>query len=325
MPLSPSGVYTLPSGYLAVTGQDVLPSNHNPPLEDIAAVLSEAFYRTGVAPMLADLNMNTFNIVGLADGVAVTDAATVGQVNAVQPSGLIYGLRCSNAAGDPSNDITVQSGVCASVLTGYALMTLGTITKRLDAGWAAGNNQGMLDTGVVQNTTYHLYVIKNMTTGATDLLASLSPSTPTLPSGYTEYRRIWSIIRSGGANRQFRQYGDICKCTSTVAISGTTPYGAQLTNMSVPSGLEIQPIFVAEGFSTATILVSAGDANLGTVDAVVASGTFPAGASQYNFGGFLTNVNGQIITSLATDGTITSFAIRTKGWIDTRGRYGANG
>lgn len=87
MPLSPSGVYTLPSGYLAVTGQDILPSQHNPPLEDIAAVLSEAFYRTGIAPMLADLNMNTFKVVGLANGTAPTDAVNKSQIDSIGPIG----------------------------------------------------------------------------------------------------------------------------------------------------------------------------------------------------------------------------------------------
>lgn len=81
MPLSPSGVYTLPSGYLAVTGQDILPSQHNPPLEDIGSVLSEAFYRTGVAPMLANLNMNTFKMIGVGNGTAATDGVNKGQLD----------------------------------------------------------------------------------------------------------------------------------------------------------------------------------------------------------------------------------------------------
>lgn len=80
MPLSPSGVYTLPVGYLAITGQDILPSQHNPPLEDIANVLSEAFYRTGVTPMLANLNMNTFKMINLAAGTNATDAVNYSQL-----------------------------------------------------------------------------------------------------------------------------------------------------------------------------------------------------------------------------------------------------
>jgi hypothetical protein len=34
---SANGVYSLPSGYLAVTGATIQASQHNPPLEDIAA------------------------------------------------------------------------------------------------------------------------------------------------------------------------------------------------------------------------------------------------------------------------------------------------
>jgi microcystin-dependent protein len=48
---SSSGVYSLPLGYLAVTGQVILPSQHNPPLEDIAAALTGRLSRDGTAAM----------------------------------------------------------------------------------------------------------------------------------------------------------------------------------------------------------------------------------------------------------------------------------
>ena len=37
MPRDGNSVYSLPVGYLAVVGEDILPTNHNPPLEDLAA------------------------------------------------------------------------------------------------------------------------------------------------------------------------------------------------------------------------------------------------------------------------------------------------
>lgn len=51
MPYDSQGVYSLPTGYLAVTGETIQASQHNPPLEDIAAALNSALLRTGVAPM----------------------------------------------------------------------------------------------------------------------------------------------------------------------------------------------------------------------------------------------------------------------------------
>lgn len=83
MPFDSNGRYSLPAGYLATTGQTILASQHNPPLEDIGAALSQTLLRTGVAPMVADLPMGGFRVTGLATGVASTDAATVGQTSAL--------------------------------------------------------------------------------------------------------------------------------------------------------------------------------------------------------------------------------------------------
>ncbi|XUM19740.1 tail fiber protein [Bradyrhizobium oligotrophicum S58] len=52
---SSSGVYSLPSGYLAVTGQTIQASQHNPPLEDIAEALTNRLSRDGSAPMTGGL------------------------------------------------------------------------------------------------------------------------------------------------------------------------------------------------------------------------------------------------------------------------------
>lgn len=48
---SANGVYSLPPGYLAVTGATIQASQHNPPLEDIAAALTLRLSRDGTAPM----------------------------------------------------------------------------------------------------------------------------------------------------------------------------------------------------------------------------------------------------------------------------------
>lgn len=55
MPFDSNGNYSLPSGYLAVTGEDILPSQHNPPLEDIAAAFNSSMLRSGVAAMTGPL------------------------------------------------------------------------------------------------------------------------------------------------------------------------------------------------------------------------------------------------------------------------------
>jgi hypothetical protein len=80
IPYDNNGNYSLPNGYLAVTGQKILASQHNPPLEDIRAALSQVLLRTGVAPMTGPLNLNGFKVTGLLDGTASTDAVTYAQL-----------------------------------------------------------------------------------------------------------------------------------------------------------------------------------------------------------------------------------------------------
>lgn len=55
MPDDANGVYSLPAGYLAVTGTTIQPSQHNPPLEDVATALSARLSRSGAAPMTGPL------------------------------------------------------------------------------------------------------------------------------------------------------------------------------------------------------------------------------------------------------------------------------
>jgi microcystin-dependent protein len=52
---SANGVYSLPVGYLAVTGTTIQASQHNPPLEDIAAALTARLSRDGTAAMTGGL------------------------------------------------------------------------------------------------------------------------------------------------------------------------------------------------------------------------------------------------------------------------------
>jgi hypothetical protein len=81
LPFNPAGVYTLPNGYAGVDGQPILTSQHNPPLEDIQSALSLTLLRDGRAPMTANLNMNTFKMIGLGTATAGTDAVNKTQMD----------------------------------------------------------------------------------------------------------------------------------------------------------------------------------------------------------------------------------------------------
>lgn len=116
------------------------------------------------------------------------------------PQGYIYGLAMTNNTTDATNDIDFAAGVAASDTSPFYRMTASALTKRLDAAWTVGNNQGMLDTGTIADGTYNLFEIQRSDTLVVDFLASLSSSSPTMPSGYNRKRLIGYVVRSGGVN-----------------------------------------------------------------------------------------------------------------------------
>nr|WP_311538565.1 hypothetical protein [uncultured Bradyrhizobium sp.] len=74
MPSDANGVYSLPAGYLAVAGNTVLPSNHNPPLEDIAAALTARLSANGANAMTGPLKLAD----GLVGAPSLSFASAVG-------------------------------------------------------------------------------------------------------------------------------------------------------------------------------------------------------------------------------------------------------
>jgi hypothetical protein len=68
MPRDANGNYTLPTGTIVATGDLILPSQHNPAMNDIASGLSNSLARNGNGGMQADLNMG---------GYAITNAGAI--------------------------------------------------------------------------------------------------------------------------------------------------------------------------------------------------------------------------------------------------------
>lgn len=55
MPSDSNGIYALPSGYQAITGETIQASQHNPPLEDLVQAMTGRLPRNGAAPMTGPL------------------------------------------------------------------------------------------------------------------------------------------------------------------------------------------------------------------------------------------------------------------------------
>jgi hypothetical protein len=273
---------------------------------------------TEAAPATGD-----FVLAYTAEGALVKIAYDdVGSGDRPALRGHIFGVTLSNNGSDATNDIDVAAGNCASDATEPALMILASsLTKRLDAAWAVGTNQGGLDTGSIADTTYHVWLIQRSDTGVVDALFSTSATSPTMPSGYDRKRRIGSIIRAAGAIRLFDQTGDVFTYRAEITDrSAGTAYGSALLAMSVPVGIECWPLIYLylQGSSTnARQLLgsaSSGSAwkNVNWVDATGGFELHIANPPPI----FKTNTSAQLYFA-QTVTTLTTGVIYTYGWIDT--------
>lgn len=247
---------------------------------------------------------------------------------------LVDGLILSNNATDANNDIDIASGL-ATVSDGsnWWLATLSSgITKRLDASWAVGTNQGGLDTGTEATSTwYHVWLIQRSDTGVVDVLFSTSATAPTMPTNYDRKRRIGAIYNNASGNIEaFTQIGDeflwsTCKVNTRVTNPGTS---AVLRTIIVPSGIKCNAkVNVAVyGASTTAHVVRLSSPD--QTDESVAVGNAQASYATtlglnriYQHCGYIrTNTSSQIRTRHSVSSASVDFDLGCEGWIDPRGR-----
>jgi hypothetical protein len=155
--------------------------------------------------------------------------------------GALVGCNTSNNSGASTTSHDIAPGIAAADTAPYVQMVLSsTLTKNMTLSWAVGSGNGGLDTGLIGNGTYHLYLIRRPDTGVVDALYSLSPTSPTMPSGaYTQKRRIASVGRSGGNNVQYSQLGDeFLLKTPVLDVNDVEINNATHTyTLSVPAGI----------------------------------------------------------------------------------------
>lgn len=245
--------------------------------------------------------------------------------------GYLSGLTLSTAGS--SALFTIAAGVAASS-TNPTMMTLQAALNKTTAPWSVGSNNGGLDQGTNQASTwYHVYLIMRPDTGVVDAVISLSQSSPTLPANYTLYRRIGSMRTNASSLwTKFIQDGDTFMWDApSPDISVTNPGTAAVTRIvSTPLGVRVEGIFMV-GFGAnviadnpASILLS----DLSVADAApsVGLGSFFCYSGTVlinNTGGAVrvfTNTFSQIRSRVQISGTNTNLLITTFGWVDRRGR-----
>lgn len=121
------------------------------------------------------------------------------------PPNHINGLDLSNGAA-PTTDVNIAAGTARSDDDSANMVRSQTITKKLNAAFAEGNNQGGLDTGTVAaDTAYDVYLISK-NDGTTDGLFTKRGDNPALPSGFSNKRLIGRIATDGSSNIESNEF-----------------------------------------------------------------------------------------------------------------------
>jgi len=177
-------------------------------------------------------------------------------------------ITVGNNSSTPNTDIDFFAGVMNfHDGSGQALST--AMTKRLQStgSWSAGNNGNMLLSGARANSsTYHLFAIYK-TDGTIDYgaLLGVAGTTPdptsVLPTGYTKYEYIASLLTDASGNIRrgsysFRLDGSYDFEFNTPVESRTfsaAPTTATLQTVAVPLGLKFNCELACRGETGATV------------------------------------------------------------------------
>jgi hypothetical protein len=106
MPRDTNGNTTPPVGTIVSSGDTVLPSQHNPMVNDVYAMMSQSLSRDGQGGMRSPLDMGTNRIINVRDAVNPNDAVTFSQLQAiiatltVIPTGSLHIMTGVNAPAD---------------------------------------------------------------------------------------------------------------------------------------------------------------------------------------------------------------------------------
>ena len=242
--------------------------------------------------------------------------------NAIQGiSYLPQKITIANNTSDPDNDIDFSGGnFVFSDFSGQAYVP--AMTKRLDANWTAGTNQGGLDTGTKANSTwYYCYAIYNPTTQASDFLFSASATSPTLPSGFTKVKYIGSILTNSSGNIiAFKQAGNYFYFPEILDANPTPTSGVYSTyTLSVPKQNNIIAMvrstitYTGAGVTSVNIFFRATGTNIAFIGHGFVTNGY-TGNSIVNFSP--TNSLGQVDISFNFTAPVSNATLHTFGYID---------
>lgn len=270
--------------------------------------------------------------IGTAGKVLTSNGVDVLWSTPVSPRSAVQGLTYANNGTDATNDIDIATG-SAMDATNAVMMVLGSaLTKRLDAAWAVGNNQGGLDTGSIADTDYFIWLINRPDTDVTDVLFSTSATSPTMPTSYTYKKLIGWFKRVSSAIVAFNTYegpGGALEFkwkapTLDVSLTNTLEDVRRLDALKVPLVFSVESIARYEMYDNA-------NATIGRVccpdetDAAALIATAPLN-NLYSYPNVFavqelrvrTDSSGRVASRAAGPTTVDSYKIATVGFIWAR-------
>jgi hypothetical protein len=258
------------------------------------------------------------------------------------PRGYIDGLVLSNDSTDSTNDIAVSAGSCrsSSNIVDGAISTKTadqldleipvSIIKQLDVSWApenydpegfsGGDRSGGRSSSSLSNTTWHVFVIGGEGRQADILEHDATDPSAVLPGGYTAWRLIGSLVRTGGAIKAFVQHGDLFMwVTPVLDVSNNTPgTSANTGTLTVPTGVRVMAFMnvmmnVGQLYLSPLDITDQAATNGANPISTVDSGTGDGGSQAH----VLTNTSAQIRYRAAQNVLV---AIATLGFYHQRGK-----
>lgn len=312
-------------------------ANANPVVADSTGVFPSIFIDGAYRVVLSDSNgVQIWEEDGVENPVSddiATNAAAISVLQSQidnQLNNVIDGLVPSNGA-DTDHDITISDGSAADSTKTSRLVLSESLTKQIDASWAAGNNAGGLFSGTVAaNTTYHMFIIEKDSDGTIDAGFDTSVTAANIPSSYIRYRRVASILTDSSANIlnfsavQLSGGGLSVRYAAPVLDFSGTAVGATATTLSttIPQGFvfNVETALYLKQNLVGAVYVSA----LSCLDLAASESNFSviaSGASGVGVGSNTifthTNTSAQIRYRGSTT-TFTGFNILTLGWEDYR-------
>ncbi len=127
------------------------------------------------------------------------------------PRGYYFGFNHINAAGDPTNDITVTAGgACrdAANTQNIVASSASPFTKRIDAAWAALDGNGGFSNGALVADTWYRFFIIAKADGTIDYGWDTNTNATTLlglAAGFVAYRQIAWHLWNGTRIRLYKQ------------------------------------------------------------------------------------------------------------------------